>query len=184
MNRKASESAVDRLIALALKEKPAKADTASTGREAETEIETVPVFADAGLPPEGELEHHPMWKTLLQLRTFLPYVTRLLEMGSPGQPSTALSHEMRQSVGALESGHRELRLAVQDQTLQIKRMEEAMVRTQEAAERNANELTELTEDLKSMHTLVRRATTILVILLVALIGLVVYAVVRLPHVMH
>jgi hypothetical protein len=178
MNRKASESAVDRLIALALKEKPAKADASST---AQTEIETVPVFADAGLPPPEELEHHPMWKTLLQLRTFLPYVTRLLEMSGPGQPSTALSHEVRQSVGALESGHRELRLAVQDQSLQMKRMEEAMTRTQEATERNASELTEMTEDLKSMHTLVRRASIVLGVLLLALIGLVVVALVRAPH---
>jgi len=176
---KASESAVDRLIALALEDKPAKPPA-----EEPTDLETVPVFADAGLPFPRELEHNPMWKALLQLRTFLPYVARLLEMSSPSQASTALTHEMRQSMGQLELAHRELRTVVQDQTVQMKRVEEAMARAQEATERNANELTEVSEDLRSVHSLVRRATWVLAILLAALIGLVVFLLVRVPHLLH
>src|SRR5581483_11164638 len=121
MNRNAGESAVDRLIALA-KQKPGRPESAPMDEP--TDLETIPL----GLPSARELEHNPMWKALLQLRAFLPYVARLLEMSSPSQNSTALTTELRsevrQTVGALESSHRDLRLAVQDQTVEIKRIEE------------------------------------------------------------
>jgi hypothetical protein len=129
-----------------------------------------------------------MWKALLQLRVFLPYVARLLEMSNPPQQSTALStevrNEMRQSVGALESSHRDLRLAVQDQTVEIKRIEETATRTREATERNALEVTELAEDVRSMRSLVKTALVILVLLFLSLIGTAVFLLVKfrpLPH---
>lgn len=181
MNRNAGESAVDRLIALA-QERPARAGAAATDEQ--TELETVPM----GLPSARDLEHNPMWKALLQFRAFLPYIARLLEMSSPSQQSTALStevrNEMRQSVGALEVAHRDLRLAVQDQTVEMKRMEEAMTRTREAAERNALEVTELAEDVRSMRSLVKIALGILVLMFVGLMGLVVFLLFKvqpLPH---
>jgi hypothetical protein len=181
MNRNAGESAVDRLIALA-QEKPARAGAEATDEQ--TELETVPM----GLPSARDLEHNPMWKALLQFRAFLPYIARLLEMSSPSQQSTALStevrNEMRQSVGALEVAHRDLRLAVQDQTVEMKRMEEAMTRTREAAERNALEVTELAEDVRSMRSLVKIALGILVLMFVGLMGLVVFLLFKvqpLPH---
>jgi hypothetical protein len=185
MNRNAGESAVDRLIALA-QEKPARAGAEATDEQ--TELETVPM----GLPSARDLEHNPMWKALLQFRAFLPYIARLLEMSSPSQQSTAQStalstevrNEMRQSVGALEVAHRDLRLAVQDQTAEMKRMEEAMTRTREAAERNALEVTELAEDVRSMRSLVKIALGILVLMFVGLMGLVVFLLFKvqpLPH---
>jgi hypothetical protein len=181
MNPNAGQSAVDRLIALA-QEKPARPSAAS---DELTDLETVPL----GLPSPRELEHNPMWKALLQLRVFLPYVARLLEMSSPSQQqSTALStevrSEMRQSVGALESSHRDLRLAVQDQTVEIKRIEETATRTREATERNALEVTELAEDVRSMRSLVKTALVILVLLFLGLIGTAIFLLVKfrpLPH---
>ena len=181
MNRNAGESAVDRLIALA-QQKPARPGAA--GLDEQTDLETVPL----GLPSARELEHNPMWKALLQLRVFLPYIARLLEMSSPSQQSTALStevrSEMRQSVGALEASHRDLRIAVQDQTVEMKRIEEAMTRAREATERNALELTDLGEDVRSMRTLVKAALGVLVLLFVSLIGLVVFLLFRVKPLLH
>lgn len=180
MNRKASETAVDRLIALAL-DKPAKPEAHSTAAAGPKELEPVALLDDPGMPSMGELEHHPMWKTLLQFRAFLPLVSRLLEADSPTRATTALSNEMRQSVGELQGTQREMRLAVQDHTLQLKRFEESITKAQETTERHAFELSELNEDVKSMHLLVKRVTGIMVTLLVALIVLIVVLLVRLPH---
>jgi hypothetical protein len=181
MHRNAGESAVDRLIALA-QQKPARPDTA--GMDESTDLEPVTI----GLPSVRDLEHNPMWKALLQLRAFLPYVARLLEMSSPSQQSTAVStelrSEMRQSVGALESSHRDLRLAVQDQTVEIKRIEETMTKTREATERNALEVTELAEDVRSMRSLMKGALVMLVLLFLTLIGTVVFVLLRFKPLGH
>ena len=181
MNRNASESPVDRLIALA-QQKPARPGGGASDEP--TELETVPL----GLPSARELEQNPMWKALLQFRAFLPYIARLLEMSSPPQQSTAVStelrNEVRQSVGALEASHRDLRLAVQDQTLEMKRIEESVTLTREASERNAAEVTELVEDVRSMRSLVKVALGILVMLVVTLIGLLVFLLVRIRPMLH
>ncbi|MGD0369722.1 MAG: hypothetical protein ABSA94_19895 [Acidobacteriaceae bacterium] len=181
MNRNASESPVDRLIALA-QQKPARPGGGASDEP--TELETVPL----GLPSARELEHNPMWKALLQFRAFLPYIARLLEMSSPPQQSTAVStelrNEVRQSVGALEASHRDLRLAVQDQTVEIKRIEESITRTREASERNAVEVTELAEDVRSMRSLVKVALGILVMLFVTLIGVLLFLLVRIRPMLH
>jgi len=181
MNRNASESPVDRLIALA-QQKPARPGGGASDEP--TELETVPL----GLPSARELEQNPMWKALLQFRAFLPYIARLLEMSSPPQQSTAVStelrNEVRQSVGALEASHRDLRLAVQDQTVEIKRIEESITRTREASERNAVEVTELAEDVRSMRSLVKVALGILVMLFVTLIGVLLFLLVRIRPMLH
>jgi hypothetical protein len=182
MNRNVGESAVDRLIALA-QQKPGR--HAAADMDEPTDLETVPL----GLPSVRELEHNPMWKALLQLRAFLPYVARLLEMSNPSQQqstalATELRSEVRQTVGALESSHRDLRLAVQDQTLEIKRLEESMTKTREASERNTVEVAELAEDVRSMRSLVKTAVTILVLLFLTLIGTVIFLLIRLKPLMH
>ena len=181
MHPNAGESAVDRLIALA-QQRPGRHSGA--GFDEQTDLETVPL----GLPSATDLEHNPMWKGLMQLRAFLPYVARLLEMSNPSQPSTALTtelrSEMRQSVTALESSHRDLRLAVQDQTLEIKRVEESITKAREATERNAVEVTELAEDVRSMRSLVKTGIMLLVLLFLTLIGTVIFLIVRIKPLVH
>jgi hypothetical protein len=182
MNRNEGESAVDRLIALAQQKAPRPGAAAM---DEQTDLETIPL----GLPSARELEHNPMWKALLQLRAFLPYVARFVEMSSPPpQQSTAMTaelrNEMRQSVGSLESSHRDLRLAVQDQTVEIKRIEEGMARTREATERNALEVTELAEDVRSMRSMVKIVLGTLVLLFVSLIGLVVFLLLKVKPLIH
>jgi hypothetical protein len=91
---------------------------------------------------------------------------------------------MRQSVGALESSHRDLRLAVQDQTVEIKRIEETATRTREATERNALEVTELAEDVRSMRSLVKTALVILVLLFLSVIGTVIFLLFKVRPLLH
>ncbi|HEY1809583.1 MAG TPA: hypothetical protein VGG42_13535 [Acidobacteriaceae bacterium] len=180
MNRNVSETAVDRLIALALDE-PGKPGAQAAAAATPAEMEPMALLDDPSQLSLRELEHSPMWKTLLQFRSFLPLVSRLLEADSPTRAITVLSSEMRQSVGELQGSQRETRLAVQDHALQLKHFEESITKAQETTERHAFELSELNEDVKSMHTLVKRVTGIMVTLLVALIVLVVVLLVRLPH---
>jgi hypothetical protein len=182
MNRDASESAVDRLIALA-KQKPARPGAAATDEL--SELETVPL----GLPSARELEHNPMWKTLLQLRAFLPYIARLLEMSTPSQQSstalsTELRNEVRQTVSTLESSHRDLRLAVQDQTVEIKRIDESLTRTREATERNTLEVSEVAEDVRSLRSLVKTTLGVLLLVFVTLVGLIVTLLVKFRPIPH
>jgi len=171
--KQASESAVDRLIALALDQKPAEPG----GRE----FEEVPLLGEPDLPIPRDLEHNPMWKGLLQLRAFLPYIARVLEMSSPTQSSTALVAEVRQSVGALERAHHDLSESVAEQTVELKQIEQSLAKTHEAMERNTFELTELGDDVKSMRSLVKTALVLLTLLVVALLGLVGYLAWKLPH---
>lgn len=166
------ESAVDRLIALALEQKPAP-------QTAERELET-PVWADPALPSLREIENNPVWRALLQIGAFLPHMARVLDIGAP-VPTTALSTELRQSVGGLESAHRDLRMAVVEQTAEMKRMELTVAKTQEVADRNASELMELGDDVRSMRTLVKVAVGILLLLVVGLTGTVIFLLVRLSH---
>lgn len=202
MNRTSTESAVERLIALASDDEkkpeatpepepapePAPAAVAEPEEE-ESQLEAIPVYSDGGmpeLPSLAELEHNPVWKALVQFRALIPYVTRLLDMssqiGGHAQPnSTALSNELKQIVGDLHTSHHDLRLAVQDQTVQMKRLEEELTRSREAAERNAYEQTEMVEDMKSIHTLARKATWIVISLVSVLILLVVWLLIRVPH---
>jgi hypothetical protein len=171
MNRKTSESTVDRLIALANEEKPVEPGNANAhGR---THLETVPVFGDEA----HELEHNPMWQSLLQFRVLLPYVSRLLEM-SHTEPSPALSAELKQTMGELANSQRELKMAMQDQVLHMKHLEEEMARAKELNERNVTENLEIVEDVRSVQSTVKKAAAGVGALLTALIGLLIWLLVR------
>jgi hypothetical protein len=175
MNRKTSESAVDRLIALA-NEKPAEpADTNSHGP---TNLEAVPVFGEAA--QVHDLERSPMWQSLLQFRVLLPYVSRLLEM-TQTEPGPALSAELKQSVGELVSTQRELKMAVQDQMVQLKHLEEEMTRAKELNERSVTENLEVVEDMRSVQSAVKKAAFSVGALLLVMIGLTIWMLVREFH---
>lgn len=171
----ASESAVDRLIELALEEKPAR-------EAADRQMEPVPVLTEAGLPSLREIETNPVWRALVQIGAFLPQMARVLDIGNPVESTTALATQVRHSVGALEHAQRDLRMAVTEQTVELKRMEETVGKAQEASERHASELMELSEDVRSMRTLMKAAVGMLVGAVVVLAGLVGYLVWKMPHV--
>jgi hypothetical protein len=171
MNRKTSESTVDRLIALASEEKPAEPGDANS--QGQTNLEAVPMFGDSG----HDLEHNPMWQSLAQFRVLLPYVSRLLEMSHP-EPSPALSTELKQSIGELVSSHRELKMAVQDQVVHMKHLEEEMTRSKELTERSVTENLEIVEDVRSVQSTVKKAALSVGVLLTVLIALVIWMLVR------
>jgi len=200
MNRNASESAVDRLIALASDEKPAKptppahtttpppahahaySAAAVETPERPTELEPVAQFADI-----KELEQNPMWKALLQFRVLVPYIARLLEVSTHSHtPSPApVSAELKQTVTDLQTtnrdlqtSQRDLRAAVQDQMVQMKRVEEDTSRIRQASEKNATQTAELAEDIKAVHALMKIMAGVVGGLLLVLIALVIFLLVK------
>lgn len=171
MNRTTSGSTVDRLIELAHHQKPA--DPVAQHAQASTNLEAVPMYGDV----PHELEHNPMWQSLLQFRVLLPYVSRLLEMNHT-DASPALSAELKQSMGELVNSQRELKLAVQDQVVQMKHLEQEMARTKELHERSVTENLEVVEDVRAVQSTVKKAAVTVGVLLAALIGLLVWVLVR------
>jgi hypothetical protein len=154
----ARESAVDRLIELASDEKPA-------ARPAEMVALEEPKDSDA----------NAMWKALLQLKSVLPYISRfaplldLIGAGLGQAQNAGVSKELRENVTSIQTSQREIRLAVQDQALEIKRLEDQISRLREAAEKNNFEHAELVEDVKSIGSLIRAVGAGLAVLLVVLI---------------
>lgn len=168
-------SAVDRLIELASEEKRRSGDLVASGALTIDESKN-------GEPKSSE--ENAMWKALLQIKTVLPYLSRLLpllDLGLGHAQNSNAANELRANVTSLETTQRDLRVSVQDQTLQLKRIEEQLTRMREASEKNAFEHAELVEDVKSIGNLVRVVGAGLAILLVVLI-LMVGAL--LAHVMH
>lgn len=179
MDRNVSESAVDRLIAMAAEGTPAAPKTAGALPH-ETQGLDVPLLADPG----RGLEDNAMLKALLQMRMMMPYMSRLMEPQGHDPAMAALSSELKQSVGDLQLAQRDLRMTVQEQLVQMKRVEEEMNRTREATERNAFDSSELVEDMKSMQSLVKKTVGVMGVLIAILAGLVIWMVARSPQLLH
>jgi hypothetical protein len=186
MNRNVTESAVDRLIAMAEDEKHDSSKPAD-------EIHDHPHPGDQPPAPPGSmamlpdplrgLEDNPMLKTLLQFRMLMPYLSPT--MPQEQDPAMAgLSTELKQSVGDLQLAQRDLRMTVQEQLVQMKRVEEEMHRTREATEKNAFESANLVEDMKSVYSLLRKTAGILGVMIAALIALAVWLIAHNPHLLH
>jgi hypothetical protein len=156
----AHEVAVDRLIEMASEEKPA---------------ENLPV-----LVPK-DTDRSSMWKLLQQLRSVLPYLSRLLplldarllpllELVGVGHAQNAgLSKQVHEQLGAVHSGQQELRLVLQDQALEVKQLEEQVARLRDTAEKNELAQARLAQDVKSLRSLIQVAAAALAILTVILI---------------
>lgn len=136
---------------------------------------------DMSEPPNEEelkeLARDPMWKTLMQFKGWLPLVTRvlpLLEMAGnrAGQSSSVVSGEVKDAIQGLQVSNRDLRLTMQDQTLELKRVEEQVARLRDAADKTAFEQQATADEVKSLHRLLRNAFLYVGILL----GLLVVAV--------
>jgi hypothetical protein len=188
MNPSVAASTVNRLIALAEVEKhdsPKPADELPEG--------PVPPEPSSEPPPPGSmammtdpmrgLEDNAALKTLLQFRMLMPYLSHMA--GQEHDPATAsLSTELKQSVGDLQLTQRDLRMTVQEQLVQMKRVEEEMQRMRDATEKNSFESANLVEDMKSVYSLLKKSAGVFGVALAALIGLAVYLMVRFPHLLH
>lgn len=185
MNRNVTESAVDRLIAMAEDEKHDGArpvddlhDSPHPGEPPPASSASMAMLAD----PMRGLEDNPMLKTLLQFRMLMPYLSPTPQEQDPAM--AGLSTELKQSVGDLQLAQRDLRMTVQEQLVQMKRVEEEMHRTREATEKNAFESANLVEDMKSVYSLVKKIAGVLGVMVAALIGLAVWLLVKNPHLLH
>ena len=109
-----------------------------------------------------------MWKILLQLRPFLPYLARMvpgLDIALGPLQHAGMSHEVRESIAQstakIQSLQRELSAAVSSavevQEVQLKRLEEEITRLRETAEIQARAQTLLVEDIRSLGRLFRFA---------------------------
>ena len=181
MNRNVSVAAVDRLIAMAEDEKPNGEKPASDLPEAGRGSETMAMLPD----PMRGLEDNAMLKTLLQFRMMMPYLSRMMEPQGEGDSAMAgLSAELKQSVGDLQLTQRDLRMTVQEQLVQMKRVEEEMHRMRDATEKNAFESSNLVEDMKSVYSLMKKTAGVLGAVLAALIGTAAYLLAKNPHLLH
>jgi len=154
---------VDRLIELASDDKP----------------------ADILSPEEAkDSKGKPMWKILLQLKPFLPYLTRLvplLDIGLGPVQNAGLSNEVRQTMTKIQTVQREVSVTMQDQSLQLKRLEEELIRLREASDRHTLTQAELADALESIAKLVRLVGIGLAILLGTLIVMTGVLLVRIAH---
>ena len=142
---------------------------------------------------ESKDETPSIWRSLLQLRLLLPYIGKLLPMLDTNL-STALTPavaprldltEVNRSVADvtrgfqdLQAGHREIKSYVQDHTIQLKRIDDQLIRLRESTERNTMEHQELVEDLRSASKLVRTLSTVMIVLMVAVAAMTVFMLTR------
>src|SRR5271163_4237924 len=171
--------------------KPAKAGEAANPNPAYPRVDRLIDLASDDKPAEilipeqaNNSKENPMWKVLLQLKPLLPHLTRLLPLLDLGLGSTqnaGLSNEVRQTVAKIQAIQRDLNLAVQDQSLQLKLLEEELTRLSDASEKQAVAQTMLVENVESLAKLVRVVSIGLGVLLVALI---VMTAVLLAHMAH
>lgn len=183
MNRNFSESAIDRLIAMAEEKKPDD-EPKPAAKLPESPPPPPPPSPEsmAMMPdPMRGLEDNPTLKTLVQFRMLMPYLSHMMGAQEQDPALPSLSTELRQSVGDLQLAQRDLRMTVQEQLVQMKRVEEEMHRMREATEKNTFEATELTLDMKSVHSLVVKAVSVLGVILAVVLGFAVYFLVRYPH---
>jgi hypothetical protein len=117
-------------------------------------------------------------KTLLKLGSVLPWVSRAMptaEAGAGSEAEMGLTHEGRHEMANLRMIQYEIRSTVHDHSLQLKRMEEQMIRVRESLESDSSDSTELGETVKSTVKLVRLmgiGLGVLTIVLIIMVGLV------------
>src|ERR1700758_4372727 len=135
-------------------------------------------------PNLKEARDKSMWKLLLQLRPFLPYLARLvpmLEMAVGPLQSAGMSSDIRKAVAGsiadstakIESIQRDLSAAVTSafdrQSAQLTRLEDELTRLRQASEKFGAAQADAARDLKSLTRLFQIAALGGAMLLMALI---------------
>lgn len=102
-------------------------------------------------------------------------VAQLLYLAGGTAPSQAAAEEeLQEGLAEIQSSHRDLHHQVQDQTVELQRVQDQITLLRETVERNAAEQADLIHKIRSLNHLVRIAGAGLMVLLVILIALVVY----------
>jgi hypothetical protein len=162
----------DRLIEHAISQSPASEPAAS--------IQNV-------TPKEAGGQRPTVFQKLGKLKPLLPVLSGGLRMIDHGAvqaiaqlihfidgstaAQAAAQEDLHVGLSEIQTGHRELGLQVQDQTVQIRRIEEQIGRLRISVERNAAEQAELMQNMKSLGNLVRAIGAGLAILLIVLLVL-------------
>jgi hypothetical protein len=157
-------------------------DLASDRKSAAKPLEAL-ALAEPKDPDRGSL-----WKALQQLKAVLPHLSRLLPLldarllplldlvglGHAQNSGLSLSQskELREDIAGIQDRQDAIRLALQDQALEIKRLEDEIALLRETTDKNAVEHARLVEDVKSIGAWVRISGAGLAILLVVLIVMV------------
>jgi hypothetical protein len=139
-----------------------------------------------------------IWRSLMQLRLLLPYIGKLLPI-LEGNFSSALAptntavakpdfsefHNSIEQVNRgfldLAAGNRDIRTHVQEQSVQLKRIDDQLIRLRESTERNTMEHQELVEDLRSASKLVRGLSTVMIVLMIMVTAMVAFMLFRFRH---
>lgn len=124
-----------------------------------------------------ELAQDPMWKTLMQFRGWLPVVSRVLPLldlaSGRSQSGAGAAHEIKSSMDGLLVSQRDVRSTLQNQTAELKRVEDEVAKLRDAADKTAFEQTALADDVRGLQRLFKNAflyVGILLGLLVAVMG--------------
>lgn len=166
-------SEIDRLIELAREDKPAV-----------LAAEAPPSNGRSSNPPlalEERKDAGPsMWRVLLQLRTLLPYLTRILPLleravlgtNVLGNSSSAGGGTSRfdRGIEDLHAGHRDLMTQLKNQNNDLKQLQEQMTWLTRSLELETQRQGEISENIASLKQLVRTWGIVLAALLAVLAG--------------
>lgn len=126
-------------------------------------------------PPEG---WNSAWKTLLRLGSVLPLVARalpMLESGVINDQNPGFANDVQHEVASMRMAQYEMKTAVQDHSLQLKKVEEQLTRLRESMESDNSENSEMVETVTSAVKLMRLmgiGVGVLLLVLIIMVGLV------------
>ena len=81
----------------------------------------------------------------------------------------------------LQTSQKEIRTHVQEQSIQLKRIDDQLLRLRESTERNTMEHQELVEDLRSASKLVRTLSTVMIVLMIGVAAMVIFMLAHWRH---
>lgn len=140
-----------------------------------------------------------IWRSLMHLKLLLPYIGKLLpilEGNFPGVLAPVQANkvekldlsEIHSAVATvnrgfldLQAGNRDIRTQVQEQSTQLKRIDDQLLRLRESTERNTMEHQELVEDLRSASKLVRSLSTVMIVLMIVVTAMVAFMLLHWRH---
>lgn len=140
-----------------------------------------------------------IWRSLMHLRLLLPYVGKILPLlegnfsalaaapapAALAKPDLTEFHQSLEHVNRgfldLQAGNRDIRTHVQEQSVQLKRIDDQLIRLRESTERNTMEHQELVEDLRSASKMVRGLSTVMIVLMIVVTAMVAFMLVRWHH---
>lgn len=138
-----------------------------------------------------------IWRSLVHLKLLLPYIGKLLPLLEGGFSSTAITpvasakpdfsefHHSLETVNRgfmdLQAGNRDIRTHVQEQAVQLKRIDDQLIRLRESTERNTMEHQELVEDLRSASKMVRGLSTAMIVLMIVVTAMVAFMMLHHGH---